>query len=76
MANRCGDCLLFNTPKCTWLYSRELKTETKEVHTWKEFLEWLYNFNYLRIPLPFTGKLVRNLILPTDIACVGFIREK
>lgn len=69
---RCGACLLFNTPKCTFLYSYEVETKTKEVDSWKEFIEWLYDG--AAAPLTRT-KLVRNTILPTDVACAHFIRE-
>lgn len=69
---RCGACLLFNTPKCSWLYGYEVKTETKEVCSWKEFIEWLYTIE--NNPLIRTD-LVRNTILPTDYACADFIEE-
>jgi hypothetical protein len=74
MVHRCGQCLLFNTAKCTWLYSYEPKKKTKEIHSWKEFVEWLYTIE--NTPLPHINKLVRNTILPTDYACAHFIKER
>jgi hypothetical protein len=74
MVHRCGQCLLYNTPKCTWLYSYEPKNETKEIRSWKEFVEWLYTIGIN--PLSYTNKMVRNTILPTDFACANFIKER
>ena len=68
---RCGACLLFNTPKCTWLCSYEVKAEIKEVDSWEEFLEWIYTIDNKRPVLH--RKMVRNTILPTDITCADFI---
>jgi len=74
IVHRCGECLLFNTPKCPWLYSYEIKTKPKEVNSWEEFLKWLYTVE--NTPNPYTNKLIRNTILPTDHACAYFIPEK
>jgi hypothetical protein len=57
-----------------WLYSYEVKTEPKEVGSWKEFIQWLYTID--NNPNPRTNKIIRNLILPTDHACADFIPER
>ena len=72
MVDRCGDCLMFNTRKCSFLYSYSPmpKKNPKVVSTWKELLEWVYNFE--RDPLQ-KFKLVKADIRATDYACGDFI---
>lgn len=69
---RCGDCLLFHTPKCTWQYSYSpVPSENpKEISTMKELLEWLYDFE--RNPLQ-KFVVLYTQIRVTDYACGHFI---
>jgi len=66
---RCGDCVCFHTPKCSFAYSAEpIRPETKTVNTMKEFLEWLYDYT----PKPVAHwRLASNydIITPQNTAC-------
>jgi hypothetical protein len=72
---RCGGCCMFHTPKCRFAYSSvPIKPpEPKIVHDWKEFLGALYDFRYLKNPVPYT-RIISNydLIFAKDSACPDF----
>lgn len=71
--HRCGACLLFQTPKCPFLYSPKIEREPKQVTSWKEWINWLFTVN---TDFPQRKGFVRNMLLSTDSACAHFIPER
>jgi hypothetical protein len=72
---RCGNCVMFHTPKCIFAFSAvEINPRPpRVVHGWRVFIENLYDFAYLNQPMG-PRKIVSNydLIFATDAVCAEF----
>jgi len=66
----CGQCIKFGTVKCSERFgTTEIGTKPKVIHSWAEFIEFLYDCtstHNLRLP-------TTNLVFRSDVACGDFV---
>jgi hypothetical protein len=73
---KCGDCVKFRTPKCTFAFSTEpiAPPAPKIVKTWNEYIQWLYDFSPGK-PVPMKQVSNYDIIWPNDATCADFVLE-